>query len=46
MKIAPAFSTGPLWQFASHKSVFFCFFAASLSPPSQGSYLDKRLIYQ
>ena len=25
MKIAPAFSTGPLGQFASHKSVFFCF---------------------
>ena len=23
MKIAPAFSTGPLGQFASHKSVFF-----------------------
>ena len=23
MKIAPAFSTGPLWQCASHKSVFF-----------------------
>jgi hypothetical protein len=23
MKIAPAFSTGPLWQFSSHKTVFF-----------------------
>ena len=23
MKIAPAFSTGPLGQFSSHKSVFF-----------------------
>ena len=24
MKIAAAFSLGPLWQFSSHKSVFFC----------------------
>ena len=35
MKIAQAFSTGPLWQFSSHKSVFFCLFAASLSPPNK-----------
>ena len=26
MKIAPAFSTGPLGQFSSHKSVFFLLF--------------------
>ena len=33
-KISPAFSLGPMWQFSSHKSVFFSAFAASFSRPS------------
>ena len=42
MKIAPAFSTGPLEQFSSHKSVFFFVFVRCLGVTSNSVAMRGR----